>query len=173
MASVYPQILVPTANQRVALCGGQVEALFPLQMGKHPFEEKAFVYGEIGCNVVLDAPVANSWKYGLTAAWGATERLELMAEVAGLTFPGGAAPDDTFFNVGFKYGFTKRTSLMASFGRSLHDVDRGTPDLLTYVGLQMMLGGSRAASEGEEADGNRDPVSGREARLPSFPSLWR
>ena len=107
------------------------------------------------------------------AAWGATERLELMAEVAGLAFPGGAEPDDTFFNVGFKYDFTKRASLIAAFGRSFHDVNRGTPDLLTFVGLQMMLGGGRATSEGEDTDGRRDPVSGREARLPGFPSLWR
>lgn len=173
MASVYPQLLVPTGNERVGLSGGNVEALFPLQIGKHFCEEKVFVYGEIGYNVVLGAPEANSWKYGLAAQWGATERLELMAEVAGLAFPGGAEPDDTFFNVGFKYDLTKRTSLIAAFGRSFHDVNRGTPDLLTYVGLQMMLGGSRAASEGEDTNGKRDPVSGREARLPSFRSLWR
>lgn len=173
MASVYPQLLVPTGNEGLGLGGGNIEALFPLQIGKHFFEEEVFVYGEIGYNVVSGASEANSWKYGLAAAWGATERLELMAEVAGLVFPGGAEPDDTFFNAGFKYEFTKRTSLIAAFGRSFHDVNRGTPDLLTYVGLQMMLGGSRAASEGEDTDGKRDAVSGREARLPPFGSLWR
>jgi hypothetical protein len=173
IASVYPQLLVPTGNEGVGLGGGNVEAQFPLQIGRHFCEEKVFVYGEIGYNVVLGAPKANSWKYGLAAQWGATERLELMAEVAGLAFPGGAEPDDTFFNVGFKYDVTKRASLIASFGRSFHDVDRGTPDLLTFVGVQMMLGGSRAASEGEEADGRRDTMSGREARLPGVPSLWR
>ncbi|OHB82004.1 MAG: hypothetical protein A2W31_05285 [Planctomycetes bacterium RBG_16_64_10] len=173
MASVYPQLLVPTANERVGLGGGNVEALFPLQIGKHFFQEKVFVYGEIGYNVVLGASDANSWRYGLAAASRATERLELMAEVAGLAFPGGTEPDDTFFNVGFKYDFTKRVSLIAAFGRSFHEVNRGTPDLLTFVGLQMMLGGRRGASEGEDTDANRDPVSGREARLPGLTSLWR
>jgi len=172
MASMYPQLLVPTGNERVGLGGGNVEALFPLQIGKHFFEEKVFVYGEIGYNVVLSAPEGNSWKYGLAAQWRATERLELMAEVAGLAFPGGAERNDTFFNVGFKRDFTKRTSLIASFGRSFHDVNRGTPDLLTYVGLQMKLGGSRDSDEAETND-SRAPASGREARWLRSLTQWR
>jgi len=173
MASIYPQLLIPTGNEGLGLGGGNVEALFPLQIGRHFLKGKVFVYGEVGYNVVLSASEANRWKYGLAAAWGATEHLELMAEVAGLAFPGGAEPDDTFFNVGFKYDFTKRTSLIAAFGRSFHDVNRGTPDLLTFVGLQMMLGGRQAAPEKEDPNGKQDPVSGREARLPGFSSLGR
>jgi hypothetical protein len=172
MASVYPQLLVPTGNEGVGLGGGNVEALFPLQIGKHFFEEKVFVYGEIGYNVVLAASEANSWKYGLAAQWGATERLELMAEVAGLAFPGGAEPDDTFFNVGFKYDLTKQAALIGSFGRSFHGVERGTPDLLTFLGVQLMLGGNKRANEGE-TDEKKDPVSGREARWLRTPTLWR
>lgn len=170
MASVYPQLLVPTGHEGLGLGGGRVEALFPMQVGKHFFREKVFVYGEIGYNVVLGAPEANRWRYGLAAAWGATERLELMAEVGGLVFPSGGEPDDTFFNVGFKHDITKRASLIAAFGRSFHHAGRGTPDLLTYVGLQIMLGGNQD-SEKEDEDNGRDPVSGWEARL--FPSLTR
>jgi hypothetical protein len=95
-----------------------------------------------------------------------------MAEVAGLAFPRGAEPDDTFFNVGFKYNLTKQAALIGSFGRSFHGVERGTPDLLTFLGVQLMLGGNKRANEGE-TDEKKDPVSGREARWLRTPTLWR
>jgi hypothetical protein len=172
MASVYPQLLVPTGHEGVGLGSGRVEALFPFQIGKHFLEKKVFAYGEIGYNVVLGAPEANSWKYGLAAQWKATERLELMAEVAGLAFPGGAEPDDTFFNVGFKYDLTKQAALIGAFGRSLRGVERGTPDLLTFVGFQLKLGGNERADEGK-ADEKKDPVGRREAWLRRSPAMWR
>ena len=172
MASVYPQLLMPTASKQVGLGGGNVEALLPLQIGKHFLKEKVFVYGEICYTVVLGDPAANSWKYGLAAQWQTTKRLELMVEVAGLAFPGGNEPDDTFFNVGFKYDLTNQAALIGSCGRSFCNVERDTPDLLTFLGFQFMLGKKQHADEAE-ADGKKDPVSGREALLSRSPAPWR
>ena len=73
-----------------------------------------------------------------------------VSEVYGVTFPssdGRAGPDDTFFNVGLKYDLTDNVAFLGSAGRSFHDRDRGTFDLLTFVGFQMTWGGNNSSDE--------------------------
>ena len=72
-----------------------------------------------------------------------------MAEVAGLAFTGGTEPEDRPFNVGFKYDLTKQAALIGSCGRSLHGVERGAPDLMTFPGIELVLGGKRRSEEVE------------------------
>ena len=141
MASVYPQLSTPTGIANLGLGSGHAEALLPFQVGKHFSDDKVFIYGEIGYNVVFGQPESNRWKYGLAAQWQAAEKLEWMAEVGGFAFPQDGEVDDVFFNLGFKRPITHNVSLIASCGRSFRSRDRGTPDLLTYVGLQITRDG--------------------------------
>ena len=55
MASIYPQPLLPTGNEGVGLSDGRYELLLPIEVGKHFCEDKLFVYGEAGYNIVFDA----------------------------------------------------------------------------------------------------------------------
>lgn len=74
-----------------------------------------------------------------------------------MAFPGGE-PDDTFFFGGFNYQLTEHIAFMKSFGRSFHDAQRGTPDFLSYIGLQIVWD-REDGEEGEEGEDN-DPESG-------------
>lgn len=141
MASVYPQPLLPTGNEALAIGDGRLELFLPAQVGKHLFDDKLFMYGEVGYNVVFEDAAMNSWFYGLAGEWQVTEKVELVGEIAGVAFPGGGEPDDTFFFGGFNYQLTEHVVFMTSFGRSFHDARQGTPDFLSYIGLQIVWGG--------------------------------
>lgn len=153
MASVYPQPLLPTGNDALVITDslgigdGRVELFLPAQVGKHLFDDKLFMYGEVGYNVVFEDSPMNSWFYGLAGEWQATEKLELVGEVAGLAFPGGGEPDDTFFFGGFNYRLTEHVVFMTSFGRSFRDARHGTPDFLSYIGLQFVWSGNSNETE--------------------------
>ncbi len=147
MASIYPQPLIPTGNHGLGLSDGRFETLLPVEVGKHFYDDKLFVYGEVGYNAVYGDSKADEVIYGLAVACEATEELEVMCEVGGVAFPRGGDPDDTFFNVGFKYAMNENVALIGSAGRSFRDRNRGTPELLTYVGVQITFGGESDATE--------------------------
>jgi hypothetical protein len=147
MASVYPQALAPTGNERLGLSDGFFELLLPLQVGKHFHDDKLFVYGEVGYNVVFDSAGVNEWIYGIAAEWQATEGLVLALEVGGVTFEGAGEPDHTFFNGGLKYQLSERFTFITSAGRSFRDRSAGAPELLTFVGVQITFGENGADDE--------------------------
>lgn len=147
MASIYPQPLVPTGNHGVGLSDGRFEMLLPIQVGKHFYDDKLLVYGEVGYNVVFGDSEANEVIYGLAAEWEASEGLELLFEVGGVAFPEDDEPDDTFFNVGVKCDLTDNVTILSSAGRSFHDRDRGTLDLLAFFGFQFTWGGNDYSEE--------------------------
>ncbi len=150
MASIYPQVLIPTATQHarlnrepLILGSGRTEMLLPLEAGRHFFDEKLLIYGEVGYNVVLDGSDEHSWIYGLAGEWQKTERLKLLFEVGGIVWEGGSDPDFAFFNGGLKYELTDRWTLIGSAGRSFRDDRSGSPVLMTFLGLQWTTGGCR------------------------------
>lgn len=153
MASIYPQLLIPTADdgssppatiEQVALGDGFTELFLPFEFGKHFLDEKLFVYGEVGYNVVLDHDGANEWFYGVAFGWAHSDRLELLFEVGGVACEGSSDPDYAFFNGGWKYELNDRWSFIGSVGRSFRERGSGAPDLLTFVGLQLTLPGGGA-----------------------------
>ncbi|MAG93035.1 MAG: hypothetical protein CMJ48_04730 [Planctomycetaceae bacterium] len=146
-ASIYPQPLIPTGNHGLGLSDGRFETLLPIEVGKHFCDDTIFVYGEVGYNAVFGNSAADEIIYGLAVACEATDELDFMCEVGGVTFPRGDDPDDTFFNVGFKYELNENVAFIGSSGRSFHNRNRGTPELLTYVGVQITLGGESCDSE--------------------------
>jgi len=106
------------------------------------------VYGEIGYHVVFGSSVDNAWLYGVAAAWKANERLELMGEIAGEVLPRHGGPDDTFFNLGFKWKVFEHVALLGSAGRSFHGRGHDTPELMTFLGLQITWGGPQRPEGG-------------------------
>ncbi len=141
MASIYPQVLVPTGNARLGLGGGRTEMLLPLEAGRHFFDERLLVYGEIGYNVVLDGSGEHHWIYGVAAEWQTSERLKLLFEVGGVAWEAGSEPDFPFFNGGLKYELTENWTLIGSAGRSFLADHSGSPLLMTFLGLQWTTGG--------------------------------
>ncbi len=140
MASIYPQVLVPTGNARLGLGGGRTEMLLPLEVGRHFFDERLLVYGEIGYNVVFDGSDEHSWIYGVAAEWQQSDRLKLLFEVGGVAWETGSDPDFPFFGGGLKYELTDHWTLIGSAGRSFRDDRSGSPVLMTFLGLQWTTG---------------------------------
>lgn len=147
--SVYPQVLTPTGNARLGLGGGHTELFVPLEIGKHFFDEKLFLYAEIGYNSVFGDSSLDEIIYGVAAEWQATKKLQLLGEVGGNIFPRGGDADDVIFNLGCRYELNDNVKFMAAFGRSFRDRRHDTPELLTYVGFQITWGGDRKNSNGE------------------------
>ena len=147
MVSIYPQPLVPTGNHGVGLSAGRFETLLPIEVGKHFCDDKLFVYCEVGYNIVFGDSESNELIYGLAVQWAATEKLELLFEVGGVAFPRGDEPDDTFYNVGLKYELNENVAFIGSAGRSFRDRNRGTLDLLTFVGVQIIFGGESCTTQ--------------------------
>ncbi len=137
MVSIYPQVLTPTGNARLGLGGGRTEMLLPLEAGRHFFDERLLVYGEIGYNVVLDGSGEHNWIYGVAAEWQKSERLILLFEVGGVAWEAGSDPDFAFFGGGLKYELSDRWTLIGSAGRSFRDDRSGSPVLMTFLGLQL------------------------------------
>jgi hypothetical protein len=151
MASIYPQALIPTADEGGVLPGsleegalgdGFFELFLPVEVGKHFLDDKLFVYAEVGYNIVFDCAGTNEWFYGAAMEWAHTDRLELLFEVGGIAFERSGEPDHAFFNAGLKYELNDRWSLIASAGRSFRDRRGGAPELLTFVGLQFSMSGA-------------------------------
>lgn len=157
MASVYPQLLIPTGDQggvvpggpdQAALGGGFTELFLPVEIGKHFCDDKLFVYAEVGYNIVFDQAGSNEWFYGVALQWEHTDRLELLFEVGGIAIEERGEPDHAFFNTGWKYALNDRWSFIGSAGRSFRRRRSGAPDLLTFVGFQFTLsGGDEDANE--------------------------
>ena len=147
MASVYPQVLIPTAtrhallnDERLILGSGRAEMFLPLEVGRHFCDEKLFVYGEIGYNVVFDGSNEHSWIYGVAAEWQKSERLKLLFEVGGIAWQSGSDPDFSFFNGGLKYELSEHWTLIGSAGRSFRYAPSNIPVLMTFLGLQWTTG---------------------------------
>ncbi len=154
MASVYPQSLIPTADdgrllpvgsEKAALGDGFTELFLPVEMGKHFFDERLFVFSEVGYNVVLDRDGVNECFYGVAFEWAQTERLEILFEVGGLAVDGHDEPDFTFFNGGWKLELNDHWTFIGSVGRSFRARSSGAPDLLAYVGFQLTIPGGDTA----------------------------
>lgn len=146
MVSLYPQVLAPTGNARLGLGDGRTEIFVPLEIGKHFFDDKLFIYAEAGYNFAVGESSQDEIRYGVAAEWQATKKLTLLGEVGGNVFPRGREADDVIFNLGWRYELKENVKFMAAFGRSFRDRRHDTPELTTFVGLQIIWGGARKNS---------------------------
>lgn len=174
--SAYPQLLIPTGDDKRGLGDGRTILQIPAQIGKHFLDERLFVYAEFGYHLVFDDSDFNSWEYGIAAAWQVTKKFVVMAEIHGAFFPrcpgnGGQLTvaeheeaDDVFFNIGMKCSINDNIAFIGSAGRSFQDSIRGTPELLTFVGLQITWGGGE--NNDNSANGNGNHYNNREQSRP-------
>jgi hypothetical protein len=130
--SVYPRLEAnnPTKSVRRGLVESGTNLLLPLQAAKAfgPFE----VGGEVGYQFVQHDD--DQWIYGVAAAYPLSDKLELVAELHGVSDQD-FARNDLLCNVGTHWEFAEGLTLLFSIGRSLRDLE-DSPDLLLYAGLQ-------------------------------------
>jgi hypothetical protein len=74
--------------------------------------------------------------------WQVREGLEVMGEVGGFAFPQRGEPHDVFFNLGFAWDLTEHAALISSAGRSFRSGRHGTPEFMSFVGVQLTWGGA-------------------------------
>jgi hypothetical protein len=140
-ASIYPQPLLPTGNAALGLGNDRFELFLPAQVGKYVCDDKLFLYGEVGHNLVFDGSAQHSWFFGAAAEYQATEKIEFVSEIVSITFPNDNGTDDLFFNAGVNVQLTEHMALQTAFGRSLFDDLTGVPFFNSYIGLHITWGG--------------------------------
>lgn len=136
--SVYPQFefnsLTSSAERGLVEEGMEFFLPFELQrdLGRfsiNPEAGFAFHEGE-----------GDHWVLGLAAGYQAVpERLELLGEVR-TEIESDSGDDETVFNLGTRVSLWRRFKLLVSGGRSFRHSSSGEPDLLLYLGLQVLFG---------------------------------
>ena len=164
MASVTPAVLIPTGNEELGLGDGRVELFLPLELGRRFFDDKLFLWAEVGLFVVPEDTRGNSFQWGVAGEWEVSEKVSLLAEVGGFAFSNVANiafeslgndqlsdSDHLFYNVGVWYIINDNVSFLASAGSTIGAHRHDTPELLTFVGLQFTWG-EREEEKEEEQD---------------------
>jgi hypothetical protein len=165
--AIYPQPLLPTGNALLGLGNDRLELLFPVEVGKYFCDDKLFLYGEAGHNFVFDGSAQHSWFFGAAAEYQVTEKIELVSEIAHITFPHNNGTGDLFFNAGVNVQLSKHIALQTAFGRSLFDEATGVPFFSSYIGLHITWGG-------EEDNAQETGNNGSDSRVSSlFPRVLR
>jgi hypothetical protein len=132
--SFYPQVEFNNPGMKESdreLAGEGTQVLLPIEVAR---SFGRFSLGaEVGYNFIESED--DEWKYGLAAGYALTDRLQLLAEVAGVV-------DDDFdrttpiLNVGFRFKLRNDLTLLFAAGRSLRSsLAEDDPRLLVYTGL--------------------------------------
>jgi hypothetical protein len=133
--STYPQFEfnhgTSSVNRGLAEDGWSV--LLPVELS-HTFG-KLTVYSEAGYSGNEKRP--NEWLYGIAAEYEISDRLSLMGEFYG-TADSRFRHDELISNVGLRWKFNKKTSLLMSAGRGIRPSSGGA-DFLSYIALQITL----------------------------------
>jgi hypothetical protein len=134
--STYPQLEFNTSTSLTVngLVDKGTNLLLPVEVSKKfgPF----WVGGELGYTIRQYS--GNDWFYGLCSGYELQENLTLMGEIHG-GFTKELKKEETVFNIGTQWDFSKKFGLLASAGRSLGRATSEEPNLLFYLGLQMRL----------------------------------
>ncbi len=137
MVGIYPQVLVPTGDQRRGLGEGRPAYILPVLAEKH--WGKWTAYGDVGYVVQTANNQRNYWYEGVSINREITERLELGGEIAWNSPPGPEGYSNLAFNLGGTWKLSEQFNLLFSAGRSIH----GETDFMAYLGIQMELGGAK------------------------------
>jgi hypothetical protein len=134
--SVYPQIgfNFPTSSAAREVFYEETYGILPVEVSKK--FGLLTLDGEFG--YTFNQHSENEWLYGLFCGYEIRENLTMLAEIHG-----GATTqfnsNETVFNIGTQWDFTKKYGLLASAGRSFSRPTSDKPNLLLYLGLQMRL----------------------------------
>lgn len=134
--SIYPQLEFnnPTSSDERGLVDRGVRFKLPVQMARQvgPLN----LYAEVGYEFVESGE--DEWLYGVAVGYPVSDRLELLAEVAG-SADRDFDDDELVFNLGAKIGINENLNLLLSVGRSFRESSSGEPELLGYFGLQFLF----------------------------------
>lgn len=133
--STYPQVEFnnPTSSDRRGLVETGTELFLPLEVQKDlgPFEVNA----EVG--FATREGGEDEWVWGIAFGREIAEGLELLAELHGGSDPR-LHHGEVVYNVGFRWYFAERMTLLFSAGRRLLP-DPDEPALIGYLGIQLMF----------------------------------
>jgi hypothetical protein len=165
MASVCPEVLIPTGNEELGLGDGRVELFLPIELGRRFFDNKLFLWAEVGLLVVPEDTRGNSFQWGVAGEWEVSDKVSLLAEVGGFAFSNIANTafeslgndelsdsDHLFFNVGFWYVINENVSFLTSAGSTIGAHRHDTPELLTFVGFQITWGEREEEDRGQKSE---------------------
>jgi hypothetical protein len=130
----YPQVefnnpCLDASDRGLVDDGTQV--LLPVEVA-HNFGQFS-VGAEVGYNLIQYDD--DEWKYGIAGGYAVTERLQLLAEVAGTVDEDFRRPTP-IFQLGFRYELQEHLTLLFAAGRSLRSsLAEDDPSLLAYAGL--------------------------------------
>ncbi len=106
----------------------------PVQVGRHLFEERVFLYGEVGFVAAPGKDFDDEWFYGVAAEWDIFDQFVVLGEINGSAPTSGPGYSDVVFNLGFKWEVSENLAVLAAMGRSFRS---DGPDLLGFWGLQL------------------------------------
>ncbi|MEW6747411.1 MAG: transporter [Planctomycetota bacterium] len=134
--SSYPQFSFenPTSSDEKGLVAPGIELVLPFQIAwsSGPIELGL----ELGYSLIEHEE--DEWIYGLAAASPLTEHFALLGEVHGVATRD--LDDDVLvFNLGSAVALNEHASLLFSAGRSLREPSTTEPELLMYMGLQLVF----------------------------------
>jgi hypothetical protein len=136
--SVAPKLFAPTGTQDFGIGFGQTQLFLPMEMGKHFFDEKLWLYGEVGYQFGLEDTRSQLLFSGVAGEWQVIDNTALLAEV-GVVIAKNAG-NDVFFNAGVQHRLAENVSFIGSAGRSF--LDGGSrPAFMGFFGLQITWGG--------------------------------
>lgn len=133
--SIYPALGVPLGSRSRGLGTGSPSLTLPVQVGRHFLDEKLFVYADGGYEKQFAEGEADRWFTGIAAEYEIREGLVLCGELRH-DFGVRGSPDDSLFNVGFKWTLSESATLIGSAGRSFNPSPESGSALLMYLGVQ-------------------------------------
>lgn len=131
--STYPQVEwnLARSSSRRGLAEEGTHLILPIEVARK------IGWLELDAEVgdTIDFEGTNEWFYGLLFAAPVTKRLEVMAELHGVT-QGGAEGHELTFNFGLRQEVSEHVTLLASVGQDLHARRDEGLRLISYLGLQ-------------------------------------
>jgi hypothetical protein len=139
--AVYPQVAIPTGDDRRGLGEGKPSYRLPLVVQKSwgPWT----VFGNVGVVVQNWRGSRNFWFHGLTLVREVGPRLELGGEVYGNSPTDRDERSSLGFNLGGTWKVADATGVLFSAGRTF----RGEAATTVFLGVQLLLGGAGERSE--------------------------
>ena len=134
--AVYPQVTVPTGDDRRGLGEGKPSYRLPLVVQKS--WGRWTVFGNVGAVLQSRPGSPNFWFHGLTVLREVSPNLELGVEEYGNSPIDRDEPSSLGFNAGGIWMASETVGVLFSAGRTV----RGEQATTLYLGVQLLMGGA-------------------------------
>lgn len=133
--SIYPAVGLPLGSSSRGLGAGRPSLTLPVQIGRHFLDDRLFLYADFGYQDRLGSGESDQWFAGLAAEYLVSDGVVLCGELRH-EFGVRELPEDSLFNVGFKWTLTESAAVIGSAGRSFDPRPDAGSALLVYFGIQ-------------------------------------